>query len=166
MRVSGSLPLQEKTVGFGSILDLTKIVSVSATTLSDPVNGKTLVNYFERHGFADGLIANFPSLKRGGEYGHVSMLVTPSNGVQWTVRAADGGTTDHPHALNVLKAPIYLRIVKTGTSYVGSYSANGTSWTQLWSAVSMSTPGTYYCGLAATSFTSGLNTLQFSSLTF
>lgn len=102
----------------------------------------------------------------GANSRHVSMLVTPSNGVQWTIRTTDGGTTDHPHPLNAMKAPIYLRIVKTGTSYVGSYSTNGTNWTQLGSAVSMTTPGTYYSGLAGTSFTTGLNTSQFSSLTF
>ena len=98
---------------------------------------------------------------------HVSMLATPGAGVQWTNRPTDGAATVHPATTAAsIKAPIYLKVHKAANVYTGFYSSNGTSWTQLGSSVTVSTGGTYYTGLAATSNSGELNTTVFSNVSF
>ncbi|MDB5051837.1 MAG: hypothetical protein JWO30_4908 [Fibrobacteres bacterium] len=104
----------------------------------------------------------------------VSILVTPVNGVQMTYRASDvspNNQTFHPYVNTALKAPIYIRLVKTGNSYTGSTSPTGLagSWTQLGSPinnVTLPAGSSYYVGLASTSSSSELNTTVFSNASF
>ena len=105
----------------------------------------------------------------GANSRHASMLVTPGNGVQWTMRTTDGGATTHPAmTANTVKAPIFLKVTKTATTFTGYYSNDGANWTQLGSPVpiAITSGSTYYVGLAATSNTSGLNTTAASNFNF
>jgi enterochelin esterase-like enzyme/fibronectin type 3 domain-containing protein/regulation of enolase protein 1 (concanavalin A-like superfamily) len=74
--------------------------------------------------------------------------VTPGNGVTWQHRSATGGTTTSSSAGGPT-APYWVRLVRSGNTFTGSYSANGTTWTQLGStAIAMG--ATVQVGLAVT----------------
>ncbi len=74
--------------------------------------------------------------------------LTPGNGVTWQYRSSTGGTTLNDNAPS-LTAPCWVRLVRSGNTFTGYYSANGTSWTQLGStAITMGS--TAYVGLAIT----------------
>ncbi|MDB5051836.1 MAG: type sorting protein [Fibrobacteres bacterium] len=90
----------------------------------------------------------------GANSRHVSMLATPGQGVQWTNRPTDGAATVHPTVTAAtVKAPVYLRLIKTATTYTGSYSTdNGVTWIAMSPAVTIATGATYYVGIAGTSF--------------
>jgi hypothetical protein len=98
---------------------------------------------------------------------HISILATPDNGVQWTYRTTNGGATVHPAVTgNWIKAPVYVRIVKTGGRYAGSYSTNGTNWSPLGSAVDLSTSSPYYAGMAVSSNNPAMSSVSFNTVSF
>jgi hypothetical protein len=63
------------------------------------------------------------------------MCVTPGNGVRFQWRGTTGGNTSFSEVLGQT-APKWLRITRTGNSFAGSYSSNGTDW------ISVGTPRT------------------------
>lgn len=75
--------------------------------------------------------------------------LTPGNGVTWQYRSSPGGATSSSSAGGP-SAPYWVRLVRSGNTFTGSYSANGTTWTQLGStAIAMG--ATVHVGLAITS---------------
>lgn len=100
---------------------------------------------------------------------HVSMMVTPSAGVQFTKRTGLNQSTSHVNwTNNTVRAPIWLRIVKTGTNYTGSYSKDGTIWTELKNGTPTSLPSSqnYMVGVAASSRSPKMNKSTLSGLQF
>jgi glucose/arabinose dehydrogenase/regulation of enolase protein 1 (concanavalin A-like superfamily) len=86
---------------------------------------------------------------------NVMMLVSPTdgNGYRWQVRSTAASTTTSTRG-GAGTRPVWLRIVRNGNTLTGSYSANGTTWTQLGTkTISMSSP--VQVGLAVTSHVSG-----------
>src|SRR5206468_12031175 len=84
----------------------------------------------------------------------VSVAVTPSNGIKFLRRTSTGGSTSST-TVSSLKAPYWLKLVRSGSTITSYYSANGTSWTTLGSqSVTMNT--TVYVGLAVTSHNTGM----------
>jgi fibronectin type 3 domain-containing protein len=100
----------------------------------------------------------------GSNAANVFIAVTPGNGVTWQCRASDGGSTVNNNTAG-LSAPYWVKLVRSGTSFTGYYSANGASWTQLGSAT-MTNISTAYIGLAVTSHNnSDLCTATFDNVT-
>ena len=76
------------------------------------------------------------------------IAVTPGNGVSWQARSSDNGSTVNT-ATGSMSAPYWVKLVRSGSTFTGYYSPNGTSWTQLGSAtITMTSPP--YAGLAVT----------------
>jgi hypothetical protein len=94
---------------------------------------------------------------------NVFLAITPSNGATLQNRAATGGTTS-----NVVSggpaAPYWLKLVRTGNTFTGYISSNGTIWTLLGST-SVSMSSSVYIGLAVTSHdNTTLSTVAFDNI--
>jgi autotransporter-associated beta strand protein len=83
-----------------------------------------------------------------------AMFVTPSSGVVFEWRSADGGAATST-TVNSIAAPVWLRLNQANGQFSGYYSTNGTSWTQVGTSQSISMGASDLAGLAATSHASG-----------
>jgi len=88
---------------------------------------------------------------------NVFALVTPTaaNGFRFQARATTGGTTDRSFS-GTGTAPRWLRLVRTGNSFSAFHSTDGSSWTAIGPAVTVSMTATVLVGLAVTSHTYGV----------
>ncbi|MBN1411170.1 MAG: carbohydrate-binding protein [Spirochaetales bacterium] len=83
---------------------------------------------------------------------HAYMAFTAGNGPAFQRRTTTGGSSAHTAGSG--SAPIYVRVTRSGNSFTGYTSTNGTSWTQVGNvSISMST--IVYAGLAVTSHSDG-----------
>jgi autotransporter-associated beta strand protein len=80
--------------------------------------------------------------------------VTPSSGIIFTYRKTTGGTTSTSSSTGKT-APYWVKITRTGNSFAGYYSTNGTSWTQFGSTQTISMGTSATIGLGVTSNVSG-----------
>ena len=76
------------------------------------------------------------------------IAVTPGNGVTWQYRSTDGGNCNN--ATTSGSAPYWVELVRSGSTFTGYCSANGTSWT-LVGSTTLTNITTAYVGLAVTS---------------
>lgn len=95
---------------------------------------------------------------------HASIFVTPSNGIRFTYRNYNNQPTTHSGA-NSLKAPYFLRLQKSGTTFTASVRPNtSSSWTTIGTKPISGFPSTnYYYGLAQTSKKTTLAKSTFSN---
>jgi O-glycosyl hydrolase len=84
---------------------------------------------------------------------HASVVITPSNGVAFQRRTSTGGTSTSTQVTGIT-APRWVRLVRSGNNFTASYSSNGTSWTTIGSAVTI-TLSAPRAGLAVTSHAQG-----------
>lgn len=84
------------------------------------------------------------------------MFLTPTagNGYRFQRRLTDGGDTTREFA-GSSAVPSWIRIVRSGNTFRGYYSSNGTSWTQVGAEVNVTLPSTLLVGLAITSHAAG-----------
>ena len=76
------------------------------------------------------------------------VAVTPGNGVTWQYRSTTGGTTANA-TTGGLSAPYWVKLVRSGNTFTGYCSPDGTTWTQQGTATfTMATNA--YVGLAVT----------------
>ena len=94
----------------------------------------------------------------------VASLVTFSNGVTLQRRSSTGGLTSYTRTTG-LTAPYWVRLVRSGNTFTGYRSANGTTWVSTGSVtVTMGT--NVFIGLAVTSHRDGaLNTSILDTVT-
>lgn len=91
-------------------------------------------------------------------------LVTPANGINFTGRAATGGGTVNYGSYKGVTAPYWLKLVRSGNTFIAQRSTDGASWTTV-ASTTISMSSTLYVGLAVTSHKDGtLNTAQFSGV--
>ena len=57
------------------------------------------------------------------------IAVTPGNGVTWQYRSSDGGGCNNNTTSG--SAPYWVKLVRSGNTFTGYCSPNGTTWTQL-----------------------------------
>ncbi len=89
------------------------------------------------------------------------------NGASFQRRVANGGGGSNADSGSVVAAPYWTRIVRTGNSFTGFISADGTTWTQLGSAVTVTMTDPVLIGLCATSHAAGeLRTMTFDNVNF
>nr|WP_293996130.1 right-handed parallel beta-helix repeat-containing protein [Streptomyces sp.] len=74
----------------------------------------------------------------GSSAGYAVMAVTPGNGVVLGSDSDGDGYLDTNAQTADVKAPVWLRLTRTGSQVSGSYSTNGTTFTQVGSAVNLS----------------------------
>ena len=103
------------------------------------------------------------SLDAGSQ--NVLMAITPTMGTSFQSRSIAGGGTSYTDPLDGVAAPYWLRLVRTGDTFSGYRSADGTNWSLLDSAtIGMSE--TVYIGLAVSSLKEGgLCTAEFGNVT-
>ncbi len=61
--------------------------------------------------------------------GFVDMLITPGNGAAFMHRSATGALA-WSNSSSTVAAPQYVKLVRSGSTFTGYYSPNGTTWTQ------------------------------------
>jgi hypothetical protein len=85
---------------------------------------------------------------------HVLLAARPGGGVEMLYRAMEGGDTTLV-AARTGALPVWLRLQRTGTTYVGAVSNDGTSWSTVGTVARAvpgpGTPQNAYIGLAVTS---------------
>jgi hypothetical protein len=96
---------------------------------------------------------------------NVNINIAPDNTTTWEVRSGTNGTTAITNATGS-PAPYWIKIVRSGNSFTGYRSPDGTNWTQLGSTFTYNTfASTAYVGLALTSHNDGvLNTSTFTNV--
>ena len=85
---------------------------------------------------------------------HATTVVTPLNGVSFQWRVATNGTSTSA-TTGGITAPRWVRMVRQGNTFTSYQSANGTSWTQLGTPLTMTMNSQVYVGLAVTSHNNG-----------
>jgi fibronectin type 3 domain-containing protein len=92
------------------------------------------------------------------------IAVTPGNGVTWQSRSSAGGGTAYNNT-GSLNAPYWVKLVRSGSTFTGYRSPDGTTWT-LQGAAPIAIASTAYVGLALTSHdTANLCTATFDNVT-
>ena len=93
---------------------------------------------------------------------HAFMALTAGNGTAFQRRTTTGGQSDHTGGA-AAGAPYWVRLNRSGNTFTGFYSGNGTSWTQA-GQVTIALPAGVYIGLALTSHSANLNTSTFENV--
>jgi putative Ig domain-containing protein len=93
-------------------------------------------------------------------------LIMPSNGVNFVYRQSTGGSAGPSDAYDrVSRAPYWVRLRRVGNVFSGYVSADGQTWRQQGSSVTITMGANVYAGLAATSQLDGtLATTVFSNV--
>jgi poly(hydroxyalkanoate) depolymerase family esterase len=78
------------------------------------------------------------------------IAVTPGNGVTWQYRSSTGGSTNNNNTTG-LGAPYWVKLVRSGSTFTGYRSPDGTTWTQQGTSQSITMASTVYLGMAVTS---------------
>jgi hypothetical protein len=97
---------------------------------------------------------------------NAAILVTPGNGVtfQWRSGSEDTSPTSNSTTAGIV-APRWVKLVRSGTTFSGYYSADGVTWIQQGTSQTVSMSSTFRIGLAVTSHNNGtLCTAVFSNL--
>jgi regulation of enolase protein 1 (concanavalin A-like superfamily) len=93
---------------------------------------------------------------------HVSVFVTPSNGIVLQWRSSNGGTSYTSHSF-AGAAPRWLRLMRDGNTFYAFCSVDGSTW-DLVDFVTVTLPQSVAAGLAVTSHNTGaLTTANFDS---
>ncbi len=104
-------------------------------------------NYAQAGLMIRGSIGNPPDTGSLNAY----IYVTPKNGVNFSYRSIEGGTTTTTLG-PTFNSPIYLKLAKNGSTVNGYVSSNGYSWT-LVGSTALTLPTTFYTGFCANSAT-------------
>jgi hypothetical protein len=96
----------------------------------------------------------------------ITLLDLAQNKARFATRTSTGGSPTWQDSAAGMAAPIWVRVTRSGSSFSGYYSADGLTWTQLGSSVTISSmPGIAYIGLAAASYsTSQLTVANFDNV--
>jgi endonuclease/exonuclease/phosphatase family metal-dependent hydrolase len=93
---------------------------------------------------------------------HVILDVKPGGGVEFMSRNANGGSTAFIAGAAVT-LPVWLRLKRDATTVIGSWSADGATWTELGrTTITLPTPA--YVGLPVASHSTSLNTSTFTNV--
>ncbi|MFO8008405.1 MAG: sugar-binding protein, partial [Candidatus Brocadiia bacterium] len=86
---------------------------------------------------------------------HAMMVVTPGNGTSFQRRTSTGSTSESTTPGDGVTAPYWVRVTRSGDTFTGYKSSDGSSWTQVGSVtISMATD--VYIGLPVTSHSDGV----------
>jgi polygalacturonase len=94
-----------------------------------------------------------------------AVLDTPSSGVEFEWRASNGATAATPITVASIVTPIWIELVRSGSSFTAFYGSNGTTWTQIGTSsetVTMSTSALAGMAVSANS-SSATTTAGFSN---
>jgi hypothetical protein len=86
---------------------------------------------------------------------HAYMPVTGGNGASFQRRLAANGDSSSYDDGTGIKAPYWVKVERTGTSFTGSVSADGVEWKQLGDPITIAMTDPVFIGLAVTSHLAG-----------
>lgn len=107
-------------------------------------------------------------LTANGAAGYVNLAVTPSNGCVLSWDSDGNGTFDSIAMNGAFTAPVYLRLTRSGGTYTGECSPDGTTWTTVGAATPGSAAGTQDAGVfmtAANGWTGTRGIAEFEAFT-
>jgi O-glycosyl hydrolase len=84
---------------------------------------------------------------------NVFMAITPGQGATFQQRTTTGGSSSSSKKVGVA-VPYWVKLVRSGSSFQGYYSADGVTWTALGSTVTIAMGSSIFVGLAVTSHNS------------
>src|SRR4029079_5705416 len=100
-----------------------------------------------------------------GNAANVLAPVTAANGISFQQRGTRGNMTTFTPVAPAAAAPHWVRLVRSGNTLSGYYSATGITWTLITTAT-MTLPTRVYVGLAVTSHNASVSsTATFSNVT-
>ena len=158
---SGTYTIGGAGTGIGGTADSFSYVSTPTTgniEMSAKVTSQTNTNNYAVSGLMmrDSLNANGAGAVIG---------VSPTNGVNFTYRTTDGAASTTILGPSV-SAPVWLRLVHSGSSFAGYESSDGINWV-LVGNVQITMPSSYYVGFAVSSNSYGnLSTAVFNSVAY
>ncbi|MFK7925604.1 MAG: polysaccharide lyase family 7 protein [Bacteroidia bacterium] len=182
----GGLPSPWQTTNIGTV-SATGSASYSGSTFSIQGSGADIWNSSDEFRFVyqsmsgDGeIIAKVNSLTNTNSWAKAGVMIRESlsagskhamtiarpgtGGVSFQRRTSTNGGSSHSSIGNVGLAE-WVRIVRSGNSFTSYHSNNGSSWTQIGSAVNISMSSTVYVGLCVTSHNDGtLTTASISNV--
>jgi len=82
------------------------------------------------------------------------VVVTPSSGISFQWRSITGGSTSSTAGPSVT-TPYWIRLIRSGNTFTGYYSADGTNWTAI-NSTSITMASSAYMGLGVTSHADGV----------
>jgi regulation of enolase protein 1 (concanavalin A-like superfamily) len=130
--------------------DGTMIVQVTSLQNSDPGSGWSKAGFMFRNDSTAGSV-------------NVSIVATAGQGVSFQWRSAAGGSSSFA-ADGGVTAPVWLKLVRSGANFTGSYSQDGINWVQV-SSQQVLLNSTVMAGLDVTAHNnSALNTATFTGL--
>jgi alpha-galactosidase len=131
------------------------IYQPGALSTSGSVTTQVTAQQVLNTGMKSGLIVRGDVTKASTSPGYVTLEVTPGNRVQMQWDADGNGQLDASASKSLTgSTPIWLRLVRDGTTFTGSYSTDGTTWTTVSSATVSTATGPEDAGM----FTSSHNT--------
>ncbi len=78
------------------------------------------------------------------------VVVTPGNGINFQWRTSPAGQCANAQGAGI-SVPVWLKLVRSGSSFTAFYSSNGSSWTQIGSSTNLAAmTGSALAGLAVT----------------
>ncbi|MEU1321109.1 DUF1349 domain-containing protein [Streptomyces tibetensis] len=100
----------------------------------------------------------------GSSTGYLVLATTPDNGIVLSSDSNGDGylDTNTSKTGSATAAPVWLRLVRSGTSVTGSYSANGTTWTTVGTATLTGANSTLDAGMFSTAHAGSIGTATFS----
>nr|WP_239135331.1 DUF1349 domain-containing protein [Streptomyces sp. SID12488] len=134
--------------------------AVTSSTVTVHVDSQDTTNGWAKAGLM--LRNNIASA--GSSTGYLVLAATPASGIALSYDSNSDGYLD----TNVLKtgtaavAPVWLRLVRSGTSVTGSYSADGTTWTTVGTATLTGANTTLDAGMFSTAHAGTIGTANFS----
>ena len=94
-----------------------------------------------------------------------AVFVTPRDGVEFEWRVSNGAAAATPIAITGIVAPIWVELVRSGSTFTASYSSNGTTWTQIGTSQTVTMSTSALAGLAVSANSSSATTTAgFSNL--
>jgi type II secretory pathway pseudopilin PulG len=102
-----------------------------------------------------------------GDSRYAGIFVTPDNGVFFQSRSVTGGSTTFNWPGYSEQAPCWLKVVRSGNTFSGYVSTDGSTWTQVGSSVTIALATDTYIGMAVCSANDGvLCTAVIDNVTF
>jgi hypothetical protein len=95
---------------------------------------------------------------------YADVVVTAGSGVSFQWRSSDGAQCGYTQITGIT-APLWVKLTRSGNTFTGYYSTNGTNWIQIGGSQTVTMPTNALAGLAVTSHNnSALNTATFTNV--
>jgi len=161
---ANALVIQEVAICGSTTADAFRGVYESVTSSSATVITKVNSLSYTSAGAQAGLVirdSTYPAAVSAG------LFVTANGNIVFNGRTVAGGLPTTYTTLTGLPAPIWLKLVRSGSTFTASYSTTGSSYTTIGSPQTISMTSNTLVGLAVNSNAGGaLNTAVFSNVTW